>query len=221
MSLSGNWGRSKLVHLLGGTSSGQTARQDFAERLAGWLSAFDAVKLHASCQTVRTAQVPGRPAKDAAMALKHLAQLKDKVKKTHQGLEAAIAADNWPVPEDAADAYPAHLRKHAQDLQRQMEATLAPLRAQLWQVMAGVSPRLRQLVELDAALAPVVAGQAQKMWAGVPALIEKQPGANPDLHPAAAVRRFWQQALLAELEVRMQPLWGLLEAFGSEIETSV
>jgi Protein of unknown function (DUF3348) len=220
MSLHRNFGRSKLVRLLGGSTSTAvpTAPQDFAERLGRWLNPFDAVKLHATCQAVQALQgggaLPG--------ATQHLARLDAAVQKAHRSLVVAIMADNWPVPETGNETHPVTLRRHAQDLQRQMEATLAGLRTQVWQGLAVVSPRMRQLVELDAAIASVLAGQAPKGWAAVPALVEKQLGSTS---PGDAVRlahqRIWQQALLAELEVRMQPVWGLMEAGATEVKSEV
>ncbi len=220
MSLHRNFGRSKLVRLLGGATSTvvPTAPQDFAERLGRWLSPFDAVKLHATCQAVQAFQGGGA----TPAAVQHLARLDAAVQKAHRSLVAAIMADSWPVPESGDETHPVTLRRHAQDLQRQMEATLAGLRTQVWQGLAVVSPRMRQLVELDAAIAPVLGAQAPKGWAAVPALVEKQLGSMlPGDAVTPAQRQFWQQVLLAELEVRMQPVRGLMEACATEVKSEV
>ncbi|MEN9383060.1 MAG: hypothetical protein RL323_203 [Pseudomonadota bacterium] len=191
--------------------------QDLAERLGAWLNAFDAVKLHATCQACHSARA-FKPAPLVADAAHRFTRLNETVQRVHQGLVAAIKADRWPQETgDEADA--ALLRKHALELQRLMEAKLTAVRPQVWQAMAGASPRLRQLVELDAAMAQVVEVQAQKSLAHLPALIEKQ------LKTSAPAQRlepqlFWQQVLLAELDLRMQPIWGLMEAFNNEVNKS-
>ena len=121
--------------------------------------------------------------------------------------------------------------------QREMEANLRPLRATVRQALAQASPTLRQLATLDAALDDVLAAHERKWLATVPGLLEKRFGQLFKAHqqalaetrqaddPAAWMQtggwlagfcRELQGVLLAELDLRLQPAMGLIEAFSNE-----
>lgn len=117
--------------------------------------------------------------------------------------------------------------------QRDMELRIPPLRARVRAAAAQASPALRKLAELDAALEKILRERERQLLARLPALLRKRfeqlfnehqqqlaAAEQPD-HPAG-----WMQAggwlarfcgdlqllLLAEVELRLQPALGLIEA---------
>ena len=120
--------------------------------------------------------------------------------------------------------------------QRQMDREVQHLLSYLRDAAAGLSPRLAQLVEIDTTVGEGLASQARGLFALVPALLGKrfeflrqqhhQALFNPAqddvalwLKPGAWLDRFridTYELLLAELDVRLQPALGLLEAIDEE-----
>jgi hypothetical protein len=139
------------------------------------------------------------------------------------------AAKAAPAAEDPG--YAAFLQRHL-DLQRQMELMIEPLREHVRQALGRGSPGLRQLAALDAALEPVLARHAQALLPTLPARLKRRfeqlrrrhqaeavanDGAPPP--PADWLQAFgqdWRQALLAELDLRLEPVVGLIEAASNE-----
>ena len=89
------------------------------------------------------------------------------------------------------------------------------LRGHLRQTLAQATPRLAQLAALDAVLDQMLGGREQKLLAGVPAWLkarfEQLRQSHPDDWPPLFEHEL-QQTLLAELDLRLQPLLGLVEA---------
>lgn len=209
---------------------------DFAERLSLSLNAFDAIGLQAAHQSIRamTALASGKP---LPTARGHAQSPEADLQRVRSALANAIAQD--PLPLVAADAdYSVYRQRHA-ELQRHMEQMIAPLREHVRQVISRRSARLRQLAALDAALERWLAPREQAVLPAVAALAERRfeqlrrehrhaieaSGAQDDparwreaggwLH---AFERDWRQALLAELDLRLEPVAGLVEALGNEAE---
>ncbi len=121
--------------------------------------------------------------------------------------------------------------------QRQMETQVRTLRAQLRGQLAQSTAALQQLVALDASFENILGEREAMLLGKVPKLLEKRfsqalkqhlkkqaeaqaedPSA-PSLKPDAWLLPWRQQlrtALLAELDTRLQPALGLLEAFNQE-----
>ena len=121
--------------------------------------------------------------------------------------------------------------------QRQMETVVRTLRAQLRGQLAQSTPALQQLAALDASFENILSEREAMLLGKVPKLLEKRfsqalkqhlkkqaeasaEDANaPPLKPDAWLLPWRQQlrtALLAELDTRLQPALGLLEAFNQE-----
>lgn len=121
--------------------------------------------------------------------------------------------------------------------QRQMETQMRSLRAQVRGQLAKSTPALQQLAALDASFENILSEREASLLGKVPKLLEKrfsqalkqhlkkQAEANaedasaPLLKPDAWLLTWRQQlrtALLAELDTRLQPTLGLLEAFNQE-----
>jgi len=225
--LSTNFTSSRLVRLLGASTSRELEppRADFAERVGQWLSAVDTVRLHAALPTVPVAELPEVMSPEAGRLLVgRLARLQAERDAVRQGLLDGFAAQAAEALRDAVhevDAGHAPHRKRHQDQQRQMELRLGPLRATVRQALSQASPRLRQLALLDAALEQALGGREQRLMAAVPLLLERRfvalTQACPEGWHAAFVAEV-QDMLHAELELRLQPLDGLMQALRRETE---
>ncbi|WP_396433742.1 DUF3348 family protein [Limnohabitans sp.] len=126
-----------------------------------------------------------------------------------------------PEPQTAFEPYRRFYAAH----QRQMATAIHSLRAQVRTQLSQSTPALQQLAALDAsfesilrereaALLGKVAKMLEKHWVQTLQALRKQP--NQHLHPVAWLVPFQQHlrsALLAELDTRLQPTLGLLEAF--------
>jgi hypothetical protein len=124
--------------------------------------------------------------------------------------------------------------------QRQMETVVRTLRAQLRGQLAQCTPALQQLAALDASFEHILSEREAMLLAKVPKLLEKRfsqalkqhlkkqaeaqaaDAQVPALKPDAWLLPWRQQlrtALLSELDTRLQPALGLLEAFTQESKT--
>jgi hypothetical protein len=107
-----------------------------------------------------------------------------------------------------------------------METQIVPLRRRLRSTLADRSPALAKLAELDSVMEQVVGAQERALLATVGGRLEprfeqlrgvRQDEASPE-HPSQPepwLERFHQEMralLLAELDLRLQPVEGLLEA---------
>jgi hypothetical protein len=120
--------------------------------------------------------------------------------------------------------------------QRDMDTKIHNLRLQIRKEISGVSPKLAQLSALDTVLGDTLLMNTRKFFAGIPRLLAKrfeyllqehkdELGGDPDLWtaPGGWLEKFYKEIqglLLAELEVRLQPVLGLIEAFMKEVETN-
>ncbi len=197
------------------------AGMDFAERLGLWLNAFDAIGLQAAHQSIRAIRTaaPG-PAADTRPAWTQT--LDEDVRQVRTALAQAIAQDVLPPAGDSAaePAYAPYHQRHL-ELQRQMDQAIGPLRDRVRQALGRASPTLRQLAALDAVLEQMLAPREQQLLPTAAALLERRFG---QLRLAATedwpevFGQDWRQALLAELELRLEPVAGLLEALGNDLK---
>lgn len=139
-------------------------------------------------------------------------------------------------PIDPKKAYEPYRRFYGAH-QRQMESVIRTLRSQLRGQLAKGPEPLRQLAALDAAFEGILSEREAQLLGKVPKLLEKRfvqalkqhlkkladapaddapaPGLKPDVW-LAPLRQELRTALLAELDMRLQPALGLLEAFTQE-----
>lgn len=150
---------------------------------------------------------------------------------------AELGLPKLDLPLDDVKVY-APFRRYHQAHQRDMESNVRSLRARVRNGVAEASPQLRQLAALDAAFDSILCEREAKLLSSIPSMLEKrfhylrrahlqalqdkQPmNDNPDLwmKPGAWLARFCSElsaVLLAELDLRLQPAMGLLEAFNNE-----
>lgn len=234
MTSSSLFSQSDLVRLLGDLASngeGEGVGMDFAERLSLWVSAFDAIGLQGTVQAARTAPPTDAPAPRTGMQARTVAALTDALQRVRAALASAIAQDPLArLGRPSDNGYAPYQQRH-QELQRRMEQMVGSLREQVREGVARASPRLRELATLDAALEPVLARREQSLLPEVAVLLRRRfdalrprgeapvpasiAGDNiPEWQQSFA--NAWRQTLLAELDLRLEPVVGLIEAIGNE-----
>lgn len=148
-----------------------------------------------------------------------------------------------PIPELAlpinfATAY-APYRRFYESHQRDMELSIQPLRTNVRETLAKSSPRLRKLADLDMTLEKILRDRENKLLSKVPLLLRKRfeklfkehqlklADNGQEDNPAGWTQaggwlaRFCdelQMLLLAEVELRLQPTLGLIEAFKQDTQ---
>lgn len=211
-------------------------RQSFADRLGQWLDFADAIALFSALNG--STDAAGGPATAEHPALRDefarvRGALLDSIN-TDGVLTPGKARIRLPAPAwhastpGAADYLPYHRYYLAH--QRDMGAAIAPLRASVRAGLAQRAPALRQLAALDGVLDQALAPRERSLLANVPQLLgrrfeqlhqaHRNALTTPDdparwLQPGAWLHTFCQDmraVLLAELELRLQPVAGLLEA---------
>ena len=224
----------------------------FAEKLGLWVSFTDAIALSAL-----HSQPPGIGHSQRALSQRSGvgADMGDEVASVRAGLVNLITQRGTlaggkahikpPEPPDAspvgAAAFEPYRRFYAAH-QREMEASLGPLRARVRAVLSKNGPALKQLAALDATLDSILCERENKLLTKVASLLQKrfmylfrthqqalQANGQAD-EPALWMRnggwlaRFCQElqtVLLAELDLRLQPTLGLLEAYKNETESTI
>lgn len=177
---------------------------DFAEALARWLGALDAVRLREALQEIG----PPAAAVAASAPAGGSAALAQALHRVRAALAERILAALTDVDVDAG--YGPCRRLHLEH-QRRMESRIGALRVQVREALAGASPRLRQLARLDATMQQAFGEREQRLLATLPTLLEQRFEHRPD-----AFVQLWRQVLLAELETRLLPVVGMIEAFSRE-----
>ena len=231
-----------LVRLLGAWMPADPAAapgMDFAERLSLWVGPVEAIALEAAHRALprMNAPLPARSRAPAPRQADLAARLTEDVQRVRDTLVHAIAQDPLPPPVPGADpakdaAWSTYLQQHLH-LQRRMERMIDPLREHVRETLAGASAGLRQLAAMDAVLAQTLAVRQERLLPTLPALLQKRyddlraqhraalQALGAEDHPArwrdegAWLRRFeqdWREALRAEVELRLEPVLGLVEA---------
>ena len=112
-------------------------------------------------------------------------------------------------------------------LQRDLEFKARNIQADIRKALAASSAEGAQLAAVDAALADPVAKHARAVFAKIPGLLQArfQAVADQGDTPAAEIHEqlsdLLQTILLAEIEARLLPALGLIEALEEDIETRV
>jgi hypothetical protein len=223
------------------------SREDFAQRLSQWLAVSDAITLRAAHQSIPPV-AGGRPARSsadtpAATPSTTTAALGEHVQRVRTGLVKAITASPSPSTRAPRERYPAPpveaaspddgfapFQQRYLDLQRQMALQIEALQGQVRRALTKASPRLAPLAAFDAVLEQMLGAREQKLMGTVPQVLERrfeQLRARHSPEPdTGGPPQAWQQAfgkdmeaaLLAELEVRLQPVTGMMEALNNEVE---
>jgi hypothetical protein len=220
---------STFVRLLTELASGEIAesKQSFAERLSLWLDWSDAISLSAALNGAGAPVPPDTPAGAPSPA----PAVFDEFTRVRADLVKSITTDDLfrvdkasmkssTSPEPAADAMdlPACRRQYLAH-QRAMAERIGPLRANVRAAMSKQSGALSRLAALDAALDEALGARERHLLSHIPPLLERRFEQLRKSHPEPwpAYRRNVQHLLLAELDIRLQPIEGMMEAMGHEI----
>lgn len=219
--------------------------QTFAEKLSHRVAWTDAISLSGVLGAGATAVAEEVQAGSSAQMDSVVAQLQRLRQELTESVakDTILSGANWgrarstaiPASADTSDAadfdFAAYRRSYVAQ-QRSMEERIGVLRAVVRMVAAAHSPALSQLAALDAAMDTALGAHQRRVTASVPLLLEKRfkglrrpleggplrqgdaPAAVP-VKPPAGYGTTLQGVLLAEMEVRLQPVEGMIQALGS------
>jgi hypothetical protein len=211
----------RLIRVLADLSLLDTVAQGaaFAEKLGQWVSFTDAITLSAVHGT-GTAVSFAKPAGAASGARSALTEAFDRVQAGLLSLigrlPSELSAPDADALADPAFAYEPY-RRHYLAQQREIELKLSPLRAHVRRVLGQSSPELSKLAALDAALDGILVERECRLLLKLPSLLEKRFKQLRKAHPNTTdwlpgFGEDMQTVLRAELDLRMQPVLGLIEA---------
>lgn len=204
--------------------------QSLAAQLGHWLGWTDAVALSSALNgatppTTSGTAAPGDDvARDCARVRAALTKAIDD-NGTSASRSRAQARVQPPPDGDSAADYAVHRHRYL-SLQQSMETTIAALRARLRTALSAQGPDMARLAAVDAVMERVLGAREQTLLIAVPSMLEahferlRQAGETAQNsggpHAAAAWLRAFRDdmraVLLAELDIRFQPVEGLLAA---------
>lgn len=205
--------------------------QPLADRLSQWLGWTDAIALSSALNGAPPAVAAGARAFGSAEE-SECARVRASLAKTIAGDSAfAVERRRGPAQAVATDADAtvdyALFRQRYQSLQQTMETGIGHLRGRLRSLLAAQTPAMARLAAVDAVMERALGAREQNLLASVPGLLAghftrlrdaAQAAATDAETPAAprawldTFRKDMQSVLLAELDVRLQPVEGLLAA---------
>lgn len=238
-----NFHSSRLIRTLADLAVLQTTEPAAAlgEKLALWIDFADAIALtgvhNAGILDPQSAAQPEAGFAVAQEFTKVRASLEGVIAKSSSPntgrTRAELSLPKLDLPLDDAKVY-TPLRRYHQAHQRDMESSVRSVRAKVRDGVAAASPKLRQLTALDASFEGILCEREARLLSTIPSLMEKRfhqlrkahlqtlpTDDQPDrwMKPGAWLARFCtelQTVLLAELDLRLQPAVGLLEALQNE-----
>ncbi|MBO1113615.1 DUF3348 domain-containing protein [Bordetella petrii] len=215
------------------------SRQSLADRLSLWLGWTDAIALSAVLDGGPPAVAPGARAEGSAEArevermrgalAQAIADDRPFTAARPRGPGAAQAA-----PADAEPAYATYRQRYLA-IQQNMETSIAKTRGRLRALLAAQAPAKARLAMVDAIMERSLSLHERRLLGTIPGMLEghferlrqaaqdaQEPGAQnaetPPPAPAAsapwlaAFRADMRSVLRAELDIRLQPIEGLLAA---------
>ena len=124
-------------------------------------------------------------------------------------------------PSDTAAAYEPYLRFYRAH-QREFDLRIQRLQLQVREAATGFSPELAQLAALDSVLGDTLALHTRKFFTVIPRLLgkhfEQLAGEYPPMELHEHFCDDMQGLLLAEIETRLLPVLGLIEALNTHTE---
>ncbi len=189
-----------------------------AARLGAWLGWADAITI----SQLLTAP-PGKAASEAARSEARCwagGELELVRAQLASGFDnAALASGSEPEAEDATlPQLLAPYLQHVAQQQRTIASRITTFRAQLRARLANASDELARLAQLDEYVERALASPERRAMTGVAALLEMRARRHYDADRRRWRPRLWsdlQRVLRAELDQRLQPVLGLIEALGT------
>jgi hypothetical protein len=235
---------SRLLRVLGelAISDAEVSHQHFAQRLGQLIDLSDSVnisRVHGQgSASLFTASTTSEEAITAEFLQVRNAIIASIIKSFEDDTGLRRIKLPQPGPEPAADAasgYEPYGRFYAAH-QREMGGRIQRLREQVRETVRGGSAELAQLVVLDEALGDTLAPHSRKFFAAIPGLLARRYAHlfheytvacdNPQGNSGSWLELLelfcqdMQSVLLAEVEARLLPTQGLIEALHSEIENT-
>lgn len=199
-------------------------RHSLPDQLGQWLDWNQAIALSTALDGKPADVAPDVPPFGSAEA--------DECARVRAALADAVMGDRELAAADAPVDY-AVFRQRYLAQQRAMQAATGRLRGRLRDMLAQGSADMARLAAVDAVMELALSPREQTLLASVPALLGEhferlRQAASPDATPDAWLEVFcrdMQSLLLAELDVRFQPVEGLLAALrtpalGSHVQKS-
>ncbi len=198
---------------------GPSTKPSFVQGLGQWLGWADAIALAAALTSAPspTAHAATRPGQSAARVVAEFervrAALLQRIDDDGAGKRRIMAA-----PGDDAEPQ----RQRYVSLQQAMQSAIEPLRTMARAAVAQRSADLRRLAALDAMLGRVLAVREQSLLGLLPTLLAQHHERLRRAAPDGVVR--WKEVfrqdvhhlLRAELELRLQPVRGLIDTLHSQ-----
>lgn len=234
--------RSDLVRILSEfASEAPDPRYDLGERLGQWLDVMDGLALFSALNggAGTASSAPSEPDSAGRRLRAQVARVRQQLSEAiindgAFGTESPRIRFPLPLPEATAESALDFTPYHRYYLahQRDMSTAIAALRVNARKALTKVSPSLDQLAELDAIFEKALAQRERNLLATVPMLLAKRftqryrtyretlPDAAVDAPTCWAQPGGWleafcrdtQSVLLAELELRLSPVEGLIGA---------
>ncbi len=220
----------------------ELSHKHFSDRLGRLLSMSDSIALADAHGMLRRVKFEPKAISIAAINESFVQARATMVQMVINSFDSNATASRLKLPPPDIDgltekelAYGPYLRFYAAH-QREFESRVQPLQIEIRTAISGVSPTLAQLAILDKALGETLLAHSRKCFAVTPRVLEKrfsqiyqqhfqhqnQPptlsDSDPTLlwtAPGGPLEIFckeMQGILLAELEVRLLPILGLMEA---------
>lgn len=209
-------------------------KRDVAQRLSPWVKALEADRLNASLtaieqcgpafgvvdglddETQKTLKVlvQHEQAELAALIEHRVAQAMGAARPVGQRQPMSAKALKWMGAGGATAIDPGAPTRLYFSVQKTLDQRLVGLRQRVRQQLMEGPMRLRQLAALDGVMEQWMAPREQRLWPVLPNHLPL-PDAADHPEPADRMAQAWQQAqtlLLTELNLRLEPIWGLVEA---------
>ncbi len=185
--------------------------QAFADRLSQWLDWTAAVSMAAALNG------KAAPALSGARASVNAEEIE--CTRVRSALLKGIAEDDAATHRsDTVPGFTPYRRRYAAR-QRAMETGIGPLRVRLRAALAARSPAMARLADVDAVMEQSLGAREHSLLSSVPVLLEKHfvrlrqaDAAAPSGRWLDVFRKDLHGVLLAELDFRLRPVEGLLEA---------
>jgi hypothetical protein len=230
-----------LIRLLARLTDVEVAEssQSLSDRLSQWLGWTDAIGLSTALSGNPPVVAPGARAFGSAEE-SECARVRASLTSTIARETTLSAANRRGSPRARAQAAPteaavdyAVFRQQYQSIQQTMDTDIGNLRGRLRAMLAARTPAMARLAVVDAIMERALSPRERSLLAGVPGMLAghfdrlrlaAEPASLADAEAAgesAAVkagtwqnvfRKDMQSVLLAELDVRFQPVEGLLAA---------
>jgi hypothetical protein len=202
------------------------SRQSLADRLSQWLHWTDAIALSTALGGITSAPSVGAQTSSSAEeeecaaarsalanAIAHYSMFGTPKKRLRAALGHIETATDYPV-----------FRQRYLSLQQSMEIAIGNLRRRMRTKLAARTPAMTRLAEVDAVMERALSPRERSLLGTVPVLLGRhferlrraeQDTLTDDQTPGAWLeifRKDTQSVLLAELDLRFQPVEGLLAA---------